>query len=84
MTMGLVPDEQEVYSKGRTTNKVSKLSSFQFQMVKHAMIYNTCSIHAEENERVVIDLLLDKSVREWGWKVARQREVILLGLEEPR
>ncbi|AJT21964.1 hypothetical protein H800_YJM1342N00305 [Saccharomyces cerevisiae YJM1342] len=82
---GIVPDEQEEFiAKEELETRLAKLSSFQFQMVKHAMsfpaakkiVYSTCSIHAEENERVVIDLLLDKSVREWGWKVAPKREVI--------
>ncbi|SJM88393.1 uncharacterized protein ZBIST_4582 [Zygosaccharomyces bailii] len=65
-------------------DRLSKLSSFQFQVVKHAMsmphakkiVYSTCSIHAEENERVVIDLLLDKKVQQWGWQVASRSQVL--------
>lgn len=65
-------------------DRLSKLSSFQFQVVKHAMsmphckkvVYSTCSVHAEENERVVIDLLLDKKVQQWGWQVAPRAEVV--------
>lgn len=80
-----VPDEQEEFmAKEELQTRLAKLSSFQFQMVKHAMsfpgakkiVYSTCSIHAEENERVVIDLLLDKAVQEWGWKVASRTEVV--------
>lgn len=65
-------------------NRLSKLSSFQYQIMKHAMsfpsakkiCYSTCSIHAEENERVVIDLLTDNRVKEWGWKVRKRSGVI--------
>ncbi|CCH59517.1 hypothetical protein TBLA_0B06960 [Henningerozyma blattae CBS 6284] len=76
-----IPLEQETLAEAKAKDdletRLSKLSSFQFQVVKHAMsfpsakkiVYSTCSIHAEENERVVIDLLLDKKVKEWGWKV---------------
>ncbi|GMM56819.1 rRNA (cytosine-C5-)-methyltransferase [Maudiozyma humilis] len=64
--------------------RLAKLASFQFQVVKHAMsfptatriVYSTCSIHAEENERVVIDLLLDKKVQEWGWTVSKRERAI--------
>ncbi|EDO16733.1 hypothetical protein Kpol_1003p38 [Vanderwaltozyma polyspora DSM 70294] len=82
-----VPDEQEEefdLKRDDLKTRLSKLASFQFQVVKHAMsfpkakkiVYSTCSIHAEENEGVVIDLLLDKKVQEWGWKVAPRSEVI--------
>lgn len=86
----VIPDEQEEESREQKTKKdsletrLAKLSSFQFQVVKHAMsfpkankiVYSTCSIHAEENERVVIDLLLDKKVQEWGWTVSKRKNVI--------
>lgn len=81
-----VPDEQEEYNKNEDLKtRLAKLSSFQFQVVKHAMVnfpdakrlvYSTCSIHAEENERVVIDLLLDAKVKEAGWRVASRDTVI--------
>lgn len=84
-----VPDEQDEeempdLKKDTLQTRLSKLASFQFQVVKHAMsfpkanklVYSTCSIYAEENERVVIDLLLDKKVQEWGWKVAPREKVI--------
>lgn len=79
-----VPDEEEKIMGDDLQNRLNKLASFQFQVVKHAMsminakkiVYSTCSIHAEENERVVLDLLLDKKVQEWGWKVAPRSKVI--------
>lgn len=80
-----IPDEEDEITKdGDLQTRLSKLASFQFQVVKHAMslpnakkiVYSTCSIHAEENERVVIDLLLDTKVKAWGWKVAGRDKVI--------
>ena len=80
-----IPEEQEEFNrKEDLKTRLAKLSSFQFQVVKHAMsfpdakrlVYSTCSIHAEENERVVIDLLLDEDVKKGGWKVASRDSVI--------
>ncbi|QLQ77980.1 hypothetical protein HG537_0A02270 [Torulaspora globosa] len=79
-----VPDEEEKMVEDDVRNRLNKLASFQFQVVKHAMslpkarkiVYSTCSVHAEENERVVIDLLLDKKVQQWGWRVAPKDKVI--------
>lgn len=64
--------------------RLTKLSSFQFQIVKHALlfpnakkvVYSTCSVHAEENEQVVLDLLVDNKVKEKGWKVRKREHVI--------
>jgi len=75
---------KHVSKKDALERRLSKLSSFQFQVVKHAMsfphatkiVYSTCSIHAEENERVVIDLLMDKKVQEQGWTVSKRDSVI--------
>ncbi|KAH3670323.1 hypothetical protein WICMUC_004892 [Wickerhamomyces mucosus] len=71
---------QEAYSEER----LEKLSSFQFSIVKHALsfknakkvVYSTCSIHAQENERVVVDLLNDKKVQSLGWRVANRSRVL--------
>lgn len=82
-----IPDEDdntEEMKDQHLKERLNKLASFQFQIVKHAMsfptakkiVYSTCSIHSEENEKVVIDLLLDKKVREWGWRVASRDKVI--------
>lgn len=79
-------EEETLEEKKRMAlkNRLAKLSSFQFEIVKHAMsfpsakklVYSTCSIHAEENERVVIDLLLDNNVKENGWRVASKDHVL--------
>ena len=71
---------QDSYSEER----LQKLSSFQFSIVKHALsfpsakkvVYSTCSIHAQENERVVVDLLNDSNVKRAGWRVANRSRVI--------
>ncbi|SCU89768.1 LAFA_0E20736g1_1 [Lachancea sp. 'fantastica'] len=64
--------------------RLQKLSSFQFEIVRYALsfpsakklVYSTCSVHAEENERIVIDLLLDPKVKEAGWRVRKRAGVI--------
>lgn len=66
------------------TERLQKLASFQFKIVKHTMkfpgtrkiVYLTCSIHPHENERVVMDLLADPEVKEQGWKLAPREKVI--------
>ncbi|RCK62525.1 hypothetical protein Cantr_08987 [Candida viswanathii] len=66
------------------TERLAKLSGFQFAIMKHALlfplatkvVYSTCSVHIQENERVVIDLLLDPEVKKRGWKLA-PREVVI-------
>ncbi|CCE62492.1 hypothetical protein TPHA_0C03400 [Tetrapisispora phaffii CBS 4417] len=79
-----VEQDEEFSKKDDLKTRLSKLASFQFQVVKHAMtfpkarklVYSTCSIHAEENERVVIDLLLDETIKKAGWRVANREKVI--------
>ncbi|CAR25047.1 rRNA (cytosine-C5-)-methyltransferase RCM1 [Lachancea thermotolerans CBS 6340] len=77
-------EEREDISDKDLKNRLEKLASFQFEIVKHAMsfpsakklVYSTCSVHAEENERIVVDLLLDSKVKEWGWRVRKRAGVI--------
>ncbi|GME88267.1 unnamed protein product [Ambrosiozyma monospora] len=64
--------------------RLKKLSNFQFTIVKHAMsfpnarklVYSTCSIHAQENERVAVDFMLDEQVKQQGWRICDRSEVI--------
>lgn len=66
------------------TERLTKLAGFQFKIVKHALlfpnarkvVYSTCSIHPHENERVVVDLLCDKEIRDQGWKLEVRENVI--------
>lgn len=77
-------DDLEETKQEIDQNRLTKLASFQFTIVKHALafpnarklVYSTCSIHAEENERVVIDLLRDLQVKEQGWRLCRRDQVI--------
>ncbi|AOA62479.1 25S rRNA (cytosine(2278)-C(5))-methyltransferase [Komagataella phaffii CBS 7435] len=73
-------EQDETYDDTR----LSKLASFQFTIVRHAMMfpnakkltYSTCSVHPQENERVVVDLLKDSQVQAKGWKLCTRDEVI--------
>ncbi|EGW34431.1 uncharacterized protein SPAPADRAFT_149300 [Spathaspora passalidarum NRRL Y-27907] len=64
--------------------RLNKLAGFQFKIVKHAMsfpkarkvVYSTCSIHATENEQVVVDLLRDGEIKKMGWKLAPRSMVL--------
>jgi putative methyltransferase len=57
--------------------RLDALSTFQLSLLTHAMsfssasriVYSTCSIHFEENERVVIQALSSKVGRSKGWKL---------------
>lgn len=76
--------EEENPESAYNEERLQKLSSFQFSIVKHALsfpnakkvVYSTCSIHAQENERVVIDLINDGQVKAAGWRVANRSRVI--------
>jgi putative methyltransferase len=58
-------------------DRLASLSAFQAKILDHAMrfpnakkiIYSTCSIHAEENENVVIEALASDAAREFGWRI---------------
>lgn len=58
--------------------RLRSLSIFQTRLLKHALsfpsvkrvVYSTCSIHPEENERVVSAVLIDVK----GWRVLRRDE----------
>lgn len=64
--------------------RLNKLAGFQFKIMKHALsfanarkvVYSTCSIHPHENERVVVDLLMDPDVKSRGWRLAKRDVVI--------
>lgn len=80
-----IEDEQE--KEEVDTERLERLGRFQFSIMKHALsfpnakkvVYSTCSIHAEENERVVVDLLMDKEIGQ-KWQLA-PREIVIPGWE---
>ena len=70
-------------------NRLASLAEFQRGMVLHAMsfpnarkiTYSTCSVHAEENEDVVMAVLASKVARRRGWRVERRDEGTLAAWE---
>lgn len=76
--------ENEEEKQDVDKERLAKLASFQVAIMKHALsfplvkkvVYSTCSIHAEENEQVVIDLLGDKLVQQGKWRLAG-RDMVL-------
>ena len=71
-------DAVEQTAKGR----LQELSQFQKAMILHAMLfpsavkicYSTCSVHAEENEQVVVSVLGSETAKTHGWRVERRAE----------
>lgn len=81
---GRALEDSEQENEPVDVERLNRLGRFQFSIMKHALsfpnalkvVYSTCSIHAEENERVVVDLLLDEEIRAKGWKLAPRSVVI--------
>lgn len=75
---------QEDLSNQIDEARLSKLAGFQVSIMKHALsfpnvkkvVYSTCSIHPQENERVVVDLLTDPNVKSRGWKLASREDML--------
>lgn len=71
-------DAGEQAAKGR----LQELSRFQKAMILQAMLfpsavkicYSTCSVHAEENEQVVVSVLGSETAKTRGWRVERRAE----------
>lgn len=79
-----IEDSVEQEKEDINVDRLNRLSGFQFKIMKHALlfpnaskvVYSTCSIHAEENERVVVDLLMDEDIKRSGWSLAPRDLVI--------
>lgn len=64
--------------------RLEALSAFQLTLLKHAfafpaackIAYSTCSIHAEENEFVVLRALNSDIAKERGWRICKREEQI--------
>ncbi|CAG8959248.1 hypothetical protein HYFRA_00012606 [Hymenoscyphus fraxineus] len=69
--------------------RLTALSKFQLELLLHAfkfpsarkITYSTCSIHAEENEQVVIKALSSSIAKERGWRLLKRADQIR-GLKE--
>ncbi|KAK0554142.1 hypothetical protein OC846_002231 [Tilletia horrida] len=83
---GSSTDEQEAdeSSTASLTARLAALSAFQLTMIKHAMqfprlqrvVYSTCSIHAEEDEHVVLAALGSEEAKRGGWKLMSRKQVL--------
>ncbi|CAZ85452.1 unnamed protein product [Tuber melanosporum] len=69
-------DDSRVWrQRGTVEDRTFSLADFQVRMIEHAMrfpsatriTYSTCSIHAQENERVVMAALNTSVARRRGW-----------------
>lgn len=78
-----VPVSEEK-SKEQLSFRLEALSAFQVKLLLHAfafprarrITYSTCSIYAQENERVVIKALASQLAKEKGWRILRRNEQV--------
>jgi 25S rRNA (cytosine2278-C5)-methyltransferase len=91
-TQVLVDDDGEqtvVSSEQELQTRLDTLSYFQLALLQHAfkfpsakrITYSTCSVHAQENEGVVIKALNSGIARERGWRILT-REQQVQGMRE--
>ncbi len=82
-----VPEEipiSETEAPDRLSPRLAALSTFQLKLLLHAfefpkarkITYSTCSVHAEENEHVVLKALGSSTAKRRGWDVLRRDEQI--------
>lgn len=79
-------ETQDAKAKNETElgNRLKALSDFQVRIVQHAMkfpsarriSYSTCSVHAQENEDVVVQALKSDAAHEGGWRIIRRGEQV--------
>ncbi|KAK7953634.1 hypothetical protein PG996_014527 [Apiospora saccharicola] len=88
----LVDDDGEetvLSSEKELSARLEALASFQLLLLQHAMefpaakkiTYSTCSIHAQENEQVVLKALQSDVARRRGWRILK-REQQVRGMRE--
>ncbi|KAL7267840.1 hypothetical protein RUND412_009557 [Rhizina undulata] len=74
--------EEETKDEKVDIDRLLSLSAFQQKMVLHAMTfpaakritYSTCSIHAEENEHVVMAVMGSDIAKRRGWRVEKRED----------
>ena len=62
--------------------RLAALSAFQLRMMRHAfqfpnasrIVYSTCSVHAQENEHVIMKALQSSQAIEGGWRIVLAEE----------
>lgn len=88
----LIDDDGEktvLSSEREMASRLEALSSFQLTLVLHAfkfpaakkITYSTCSVHAEENEQVVLKALQSDVARRRGWRILKQEQQVV-GMRE--
>ncbi|KAI9766903.1 MAG: hypothetical protein M1840_006200 [Geoglossum simile] len=88
-TTDRVSQHREELSSDALSQRLSSLSAFQLKLLLHSfrfpsvrkVVYSTCSIHAEENEHVVVRALNSDVAKHMGWRVLRREEQVA-GLRE--
>ena len=78
----VVPDAES--SSVAEQTRLASLASLQQRMIRHAMTfphlerftYSTCSIHPEENEHVVMQVLASEEAQQGAWTLAPRAEVL--------
>ncbi|KAK1075452.1 hypothetical protein LTR74_000414 [Friedmanniomyces endolithicus] len=83
-----IPDSADETAE-KLAARLANLAAFQLRLLEHAMafpaarkiVYSTCSIHAEENEHVVVAALRSQVAREQEWRVLRREEQVV-GMRE--
>lgn len=74
----------EDQSGEKLRGRLEALSAFQLKLLLHAfrfprakrVTYSTCSIHAEENEHVVVKALNSPLAQQRGWRILRRDEQV--------
>ena len=81
---GASEDAADGVKMTKLERRLHQLGEFQLLMIRHAfkfpslqkVVYSTCSIHAQENENVVIRALATEEAKQHGWTLAPRRDVI--------
>lgn len=79
------PESAEVENdEKKLAARLANLAAFQLKIILHAfkfpaatkVTYSTCSIHAEENENVVVKALASDIAKERGWRILPRKQQV--------